>query len=71
MTKTLRLLFATLGCVVFSAGSFAGGPFGIIDVGRWQGAAYTNDKAHFPIALPRLNFRTAVLSFSRMPIIRG
>jgi len=65
------LLLAIFGCVACSVTTFAGGPFGIVDVGRWQGAAYTNDKAHFPIALPRLNFRTAVLSFSRMPIIRG
>jgi hypothetical protein len=43
----LRVVLASFGCVVFSASSFAGGPFGIISVGRWQGAAYTNDKGVF------------------------
>jgi hypothetical protein len=43
MMGMLRVLFAMLGCIVFSASSFAGGPFGIISVGRWQGAAYTNE----------------------------
>jgi hypothetical protein len=47
MTKTLRVLLATPGCIVFCATSFAGGPVGIISVGRWQGAAYTNDKGVF------------------------
>jgi hypothetical protein len=47
MMGMLRVLFAMLGCIVFSAGSFAGGPFGIISVGRWQGAAYTNEKGVF------------------------
>jgi len=56
MTKTLRLLFATLGCAVFSAGSFAGGPFGIVDVGRWQGAAYTNDKGAFSYCIAAAKF---------------
>jgi Trypsin-like peptidase domain len=43
----LRVLLAIFGCVACSVTSFAGGPFGIIDVGRWQGAAYTNDKGPF------------------------
>ena len=47
MTKVSRVLLASLACVAFSAMSFAGGPFGIIHVGKWQGAAYTIDKGAF------------------------
>ncbi|HTE76220.1 MAG TPA: S1C family serine protease [Xanthobacteraceae bacterium] len=35
---------------------FAGGPFGIIDVGRWQGAAYTNDKGAFSYCIAAAKF---------------
>ena len=42
-----RVLLAVFGCAAFSATSFAGGPFGIIHVGKWQGAAYTTDKGAF------------------------
>src|SRR5690242_14099717 len=42
-----RLLLAALACVAFSATSFAGGPFGMIRVGKWQGAAYTTAKGAF------------------------
>jgi hypothetical protein len=47
MTGILRGLLAIFGCVASSVTTFAGGPFGIIHVGRWQGAAYTNDKGAF------------------------
>jgi S1-C subfamily serine protease len=47
MTKAPRVLLAAFACVAFSATSFAGGPFGIIHVGKWQGAAYTTDKGAF------------------------
>ena len=47
MTKVSRALAAGFACVVFSVTSFAGGPFGIIHVGKWQGAAYTTDKGAF------------------------
>jgi S1-C subfamily serine protease len=42
-----RVLLAAFACAGFSAASFAGGPFGIIHVGKWQGAAYTTDKGAF------------------------
>ena len=45
MTKVSRVLLASLACVAFSA--TIGGPFGIIHVGKWQGAAYTTDKGAF------------------------
>ena len=47
MTKVSRVLLAAFACVAFSATSFAGGPFGIIHVGKWQGAAYTTNKGAF------------------------
>lgn len=47
MTKVKRVLLAAFACVVLSATSFAGGPFGTIHVGKWQGAAYTTDKGAF------------------------
>jgi hypothetical protein len=47
MTKVSRALLAGCACVAFSVTSFAGGPFGIIHVGKWQGAAYTTDKGAF------------------------
>ena len=43
----LRVSVAALVCVAFSATSFAGGPFGIIRVGKWEGAACTTDKGAF------------------------
>jgi hypothetical protein len=45
--KSVALLLTAFACVAFSATSFAGGPFGIIHVGKWQGAAYTTDKGAF------------------------
>src|ERR1700687_936686 len=56
MTKTLRVLLAIFGCVACSITTFAGGPFGIIDVGRWQGAAYTNDKGAFSYCIAAAKF---------------
>jgi S1-C subfamily serine protease len=47
MTKASRVLLTVFACVAFSATSFVGGPFGIIHVGKWQGAAYTTDKGAF------------------------
>jgi hypothetical protein len=47
MTKMLRVLLAICGCVACNSTVFAGGPFGIIRVGKWQGAAYTTDKGAF------------------------
>jgi S1-C subfamily serine protease len=47
MSTILRVLLAMLACVALNATSFAGGPFGVIHVGKWQGAAYTTDKGAF------------------------
>jgi hypothetical protein len=47
MTKASRVLLAVFACIAFSAKGFAGGPFGIIHAGKWQGAAYTTDKGAF------------------------
>ncbi len=47
MTLVSRVVLMVLACVAFSTASFAGGPFGIIHVGKWQGAAYTTDKGAF------------------------
>jgi S1-C subfamily serine protease len=47
MRTVSRVLSAAIACAAFSATSFAGGPFGIIRVGKWQGAAYTTDKGAF------------------------
>jgi S1-C subfamily serine protease len=47
MRKVSRVFLAASLCAAFSATSFAGGPFGIIHVGKWQGAAYTTDKGAF------------------------
>src|SRR5262249_11437307 len=47
MTNILRGLIAGLACVACGVTAYAGGPFGIIRVGLWQGAAYTNDKGLF------------------------
>jgi hypothetical protein len=47
MTNILRGLIAGLACVAFGVTAYAGGPFGIICVGAWQGAVYTNDKGAF------------------------
>ncbi len=67
-----RVLLAVLAWAAFSAASFAGGPFGIIRVGKWQGAAYTTDKGAFSFCVAPPNFRTAPgSSFSRMPIVLG
>jgi S1-C subfamily serine protease len=41
------VLLAAFACVGFGATSFAGGPFGVIHVGKWQGSAYTTDKGAF------------------------
>jgi S1-C subfamily serine protease len=42
-----RVLLTVSACIALSTASFAGGPFGIIHVGKWQGAAYTTDKGAF------------------------
>jgi S1-C subfamily serine protease len=47
MTKVSRVLLAAFACIALSTTVFAGGPFGIIRVGKWQGAAYTSDKGAF------------------------
>jgi S1-C subfamily serine protease len=47
MTKVSPVLLAAFAWVAFSVTSFAGGPFGTIHVGKWQGAAYTTDKGAF------------------------
>ena len=47
MRHLLRVSLAAFACAAFSAASFAGGPFGIIHVGKWQGAAYTTEKGAF------------------------
>src|SRR6516165_8767229 len=44
MTNVLRV---SVGRACLSATSFAGGPFGVIRVGKSQGAAYTTDKGAF------------------------
>jgi len=56
MIGMLRVLLAIFGCVACSVTTFAGGPFGIIDVGRWQGAAYTNDKGAFSYCIAAAKF---------------
>jgi S1-C subfamily serine protease len=56
MTKVSRVLMAAFACVAFSATSFAGGPFGIIHVGKWQGAAYTTDKGAFSFCVATAKF---------------
>jgi S1-C subfamily serine protease len=47
MTRLSRVLQTVFACITFGTASFAGGPFGIIRVGKWQGAAYTTDKGAF------------------------
>jgi hypothetical protein len=47
MTIVSRLFAVALLSIAFCATSFAGGPFGIIRVGKWQGAAYTTEKGAF------------------------
>ncbi|MFZ0988390.1 MAG: hypothetical protein WAN27_11730, partial [Xanthobacteraceae bacterium] len=47
MTNVSRVLLVGFACFAFSATSFAGGPFGVIHVGKWQSAAYTTDKGAF------------------------
>jgi hypothetical protein len=56
MTKMSRVLLAAFACVAFSATSFAGGPFGIIHVGKWEGAAYTTDKGAFSFCIAAAKF---------------
>jgi S1-C subfamily serine protease len=51
-----RLLLAALACTAFTATSFAGGPFGTIHVGRWDGAAYTTDKGAFSFCIAAAKF---------------
>jgi hypothetical protein len=58
MTKMSRVLLAAFACVAFSATSFAGGPFGIIHVGKWEGAAYTTDKGAFSFCIAAAKFPT-------------
>src|SRR5690242_17546677 len=47
MRKVWGALLAAFACAASSTSSFAGGPFGVIHVGKWQGAAYTTDKGAF------------------------
>lgn len=47
MGKVWGALLVALAWIAFSAPGFAGGPFGIIHVGKWEGAAYTTDKGAF------------------------
>jgi S1-C subfamily serine protease len=56
MIGMLRRLLAIFGCVACSVTAFAGGPFGIISVGRWQGAAYTDDKGTFSFCVATAKF---------------
>jgi hypothetical protein len=56
MIKISRWMLAVFACVVFSSASFAGGPFGIIHVGKWQGAAYTTDKGAFSFCVATAKF---------------
>lgn len=56
MGKVWCSLLVALACIAFSAPSFAGGPFGIIHVGKWQGAAYTTDKGSFSFCVATAKF---------------
>jgi S1-C subfamily serine protease len=56
MRNLLRVLLSAFVSVAFSATSFAGGPFGIIHVGKWQGAAYTTDKGAFSFCVATAKF---------------
>jgi hypothetical protein len=47
MSRLSRLFLTVFASIAFGAVSFAGGPFGIIRVGKWQGAAYTTEKGAF------------------------
>jgi hypothetical protein len=72
MKNLLRMSLAMLACAAFSTTSFAGGPFGIIHVGKWQGAAYTSDKGAFSHCSADAKFDKALSSsLQKMPIIRG
>jgi S1-C subfamily serine protease len=62
MTTILRVLIAGLACAAFSVAAYAGGPFGIIHVGLWEGAAYTNDKGAF-------SHCTAAAKFDKGPLL--
>ncbi len=53
-------LVVAFACATFSAASFAGGPFGIIHVGKWQGAAYTTDKGAFSHCTAAAKFENGV-----------
>ncbi len=56
MGKVWCALLAAFAWITFSAASFAGGPFGIIHVGKWQGAAYTTDKGAFSFCVATAKF---------------
>jgi hypothetical protein len=56
MGKVWCALLAACAWITFSAASFAGGPFGIIHVGKWQGAAYTTDKGAFSFCVATAKF---------------
>ena len=71
MTKVSRVLLAAFACVAFSATSFAGGPFGIIRVGKWQGAAYTTDKGAFSHCTAVAKFDNGLSSLRKTPIALG
>jgi hypothetical protein len=42
MKRVIAVVFA-VSALFYSTLSFAGGPFGTIHVGNWNGGAYTND----------------------------
>lgn len=56
MIKASRALLTAFAWVAFGATSFAGGPFGVIHVGKWQGAAYTTDKGAFSFCVATAKF---------------
>ena len=56
MRKVWGPLLAAFAYAASSAPSFAGGPFGVIHVGKWQGAAYTTDKGAFSFCLAAAKF---------------
>jgi S1-C subfamily serine protease len=56
VTSMLRGLIAGVAWDAFSVSAYAGGPFGIIHVGKWQGAAYTTDKGAFSFCVATAKF---------------
>jgi S1-C subfamily serine protease len=62
MTSILRVLLGAFACAGLTVAAYAGGPFGIIRIGLWQGAAYTNDKGAF-------SHCTAAAKFDKGPVL--